>query len=66
MTGEHQTPLYNVYSHLVYATMASDVDTVLINGRVVMKGGVVRTIDESVVRARANRYRSRILKSVAQ
>jgi 5-methylthioadenosine/S-adenosylhomocysteine deaminase len=66
MNGAHQTPLYNVYSHLVYATKASDVDTVLINGRVVMKGGVVRTIDESVVRARANRYRSRILKSVAQ
>src|ERR1043165_3986839 len=30
----HQTPRYNVYSHLVYATKASDVRTVVIEGRV--------------------------------
>jgi 5-methylthioadenosine/S-adenosylhomocysteine deaminase len=30
----NQIPLYNVYSDLVYATKASDVETVIINGRV--------------------------------
>ncbi|MBL8183235.1 MAG: amidohydrolase family protein, partial [Blastocatellia bacterium] len=32
----HQTPMFNIYSHLVYATKADDVRSVIINGRVVM------------------------------
>jgi 5-methylthioadenosine/S-adenosylhomocysteine deaminase len=64
MSSPRQTPLYNVYSHLVYATKASDVETVIINGRVVMRNRAVRTIDESLVRARANEYRDRIRKSL--
>jgi 5-methylthioadenosine/S-adenosylhomocysteine deaminase len=63
--GAHQTPSYNVYSQLVYATKASDVDTVMINGRVVMRNRRVLTIDERAVRAKANEYRNRIRKSVA-
>jgi 5-methylthioadenosine/S-adenosylhomocysteine deaminase len=65
MNSPRQTPLYNVYSHLVYATKASDVETVIINGRTVMRNRVVRTIDEAVVRAKANEYRDRIRRSLA-
>jgi len=65
MTGVHQTPVYNVYSQLVYATKASDVETVVINGKIVMQNRRVLTIDESSVRAKANQYRDRIRKSVA-
>ena len=64
MNSAHQTPLYNVYSHLVYATKASDVETVIINGRVVMLNRRVLTIDEASVRAKAGEYRDRIRKSV--
>ena len=64
ISGIHQTPLYNVYSHLVYATKASDVESVLINGRIVMQNRRVLTIDERAVRAKANQYRDRIRKSV--
>ena len=64
MTGIHQTPVYNVYSQLVYATKASDVETVMINGRIVMLKRRVLTIDERSVRAKANEYRDRIRKSV--
>ena len=42
----HLTPLYNEYSHIVYAANGSDVDTVLINGNVVMKDRRLITIDE--------------------
>lgn len=31
----HLTPIYDIYSHLVYACRASDVDTVIINGKIV-------------------------------
>jgi 5-methylthioadenosine/S-adenosylhomocysteine deaminase len=65
MNSEHQIPLYNVYSQLVYATKASDVETVIINGRIVMLGRRVLTIDERSVRAKANEYRDRIRKSIA-
>lgn len=65
MDSVHQTPLYNVYSQLVYATKASDVETVVINGRVVMQNRRVLTIDERSVRLKANEYRNRIRKSVS-
>lgn len=65
MNGAHQTPMYNVYSHLVYATKASDVETVVINGRIVMQNRRVLTIDELSVRAKATEYRDRIRKSVS-
>jgi 5-methylthioadenosine/S-adenosylhomocysteine deaminase len=64
MGSERQTPLYNVFSHLVYATKANDVDTVIINGKVVMQGRRVLTINEAAVRAKANQYRDQIRKSV--
>jgi 5-methylthioadenosine/S-adenosylhomocysteine deaminase len=33
----HLTPMYNPYSHLVYAARGNDVSHVLINGRIVME-----------------------------
>src|SRR4030095_2608323 len=66
MDSAHQTPVYNVYSHLAYATKAADVRTVIINGRVVMLNRRVLTIDERTVLAKANEYRDRIRKSLKQ
>jgi len=65
MDGAHQTPIYNVYSHLVYATKASDVETVVINGRVVMQNRRVMTINETAVRMKAKEYRDKIRKSLS-
>lgn len=45
----HLTPIYSEYSHLVYAMSGADVDTVLINGRVVMENRRLLTIDEEEV-----------------
>jgi 5-methylthioadenosine/S-adenosylhomocysteine deaminase len=45
----HLTPLYSEYSHIVYAANGSDVDTVLINGKVVMKNRRLLTIDEEKI-----------------
>ena len=39
------TPLYDVYSHLVYALKSSNVETVIVNGEVVVEDRVVKTID---------------------
>lgn len=65
MDSAHQTPLYNVYSQLVYTTKAADVETVIINGRVVMMNRRMLTIDARSVLAKAQEYRDRIRKSIS-
>src|SRR5918911_4538795 len=61
----NQTPLYNIYSLLVYATKADDVRTVIIEGRVVMLDRRLLTLDEQDIKARAKVFREQILKSLA-
>ncbi len=61
----NQTPFYNVYSNLVYATKADDVRTVIIEGRVVMRDRRLLTLDESDIKTRARAFRERIIKSLA-
>ena len=60
------TPLYNVYSHLVYAARGSDVSTVLVNGRVVVRDGRVLSVDEAEVMKRAYTFRDRVREVVAR
>jgi 5-methylthioadenosine/S-adenosylhomocysteine deaminase len=60
----NQIPLYNLYSDLVYATKASDVETVIINGRVVMRNRRLLTLNEAVVKSDARAFRDRIIKSL--
>ena len=60
----HQTPSYNYYSHLVYATKASDVSTVIINGKLVMKDKQLLTLNENEIKKRAKEYREKILKNL--
>lgn len=61
----HQTPFYNLYSHLVYATKAADVRTVIINGRIVMLNRRLLTLNEGAIKKGANAYRDRIIKSLS-
>ena len=50
----HLTPLYDPYSHLVYAAGGGDVQTVVVNGRVVVQDRRLLTFDleETLARAR--------------
>ena len=45
----HLTPLYNPYSQIVYATDAADVETVIIEGMVVMRNHKILTINEEEI-----------------
>jgi 5-methylthioadenosine/S-adenosylhomocysteine deaminase len=60
----HLTPIYHEYSHVVYAANGADVETVLINGRVVMRDRKLLTIDEEEVMARVRDIAQRIRKSL--
>jgi 5-methylthioadenosine/S-adenosylhomocysteine deaminase len=59
-----QTPLYDAISHLVYTTRGDDVETTIVNGKVLMRGRRVETLDESSVLEEANRFASRIRDAV--
>jgi 5-methylthioadenosine/S-adenosylhomocysteine deaminase len=61
----NQIPLYNIYSDLVYATKASDVQTVIINGRVVMSNRRLLTLNETTIKSEARALRDKIIKSLA-
>src|SRR5687767_13935320 len=61
----NQIPLYNIYSDLVYVTKGSDVLTVIINGRVVMRNRRLLTLNETAVKTEARTLRDKIIKSLA-
>ena len=51
----HLVPYREVVSSLVYAAMGSDVDTVLVDGRVVVRRGNALTLDEEKILGEAQR-----------
>ena len=61
----HATPMYDVYSELVYALKASDVRTVVIAGKIVMKDRQMLTLDEKEILAKAEQYKKKITSSLA-
>ncbi len=64
ISSAHQLPSYNLYSTLVYATKAGDVETVIVNGRLLMRDRRVLTLDPAAIRKEAMDYRKRILDSL--
>ena len=64
MNKPHLTPIYDEYSHLVYTVGGADVDSVIINGRIVMRDRRLLTIDENEAMRRVNAIAIRIKKSL--
>jgi 5-methylthioadenosine/S-adenosylhomocysteine deaminase len=56
----HLLPLYDVYSHIVYAAMASDVETVIVNGKLIVNNRTLMTADESEILYKARKWCGRI------
>jgi 5-methylthioadenosine/S-adenosylhomocysteine deaminase len=61
----HAVPSYNLYSSIVYTLKASDVVTVIINGRIVMLDRRVLTLNEPGVLAKAMEYAQKVKQSLA-
>jgi 5-methylthioadenosine/S-adenosylhomocysteine deaminase len=60
MSAPHQSPVYNLYSHLVYATKAGDVSDVMVNGRWLMRDRRLLTLKEPAVMNDVRRYQRQI------
>jgi 5-methylthioadenosine/S-adenosylhomocysteine deaminase len=59
LAGLHQQPLYDIYSTLVYATKASDVRTVMVEGKILYDEGFVEIEVEPILH-KAREYRDLI------
>jgi 5-methylthioadenosine/S-adenosylhomocysteine deaminase len=57
-------PMYDVYAQLAYALKASDVQTVVIGGRVVMRDQILLTVKEAEAVAKAREYKKTIAASL--
>jgi 5-methylthioadenosine/S-adenosylhomocysteine deaminase len=55
----HFIPCYDIVANLVYSGQASDVNTVIIDGNIIMQDRVIKTIDEKEVLAQAKRLTSK-------
>lgn len=62
----HATPMYNVYSELVYALKASDVRTTIVGGKLVMEDRRMLTLNEPEILAKAEEYKKRISASLSK
>ncbi|OGW40347.1 MAG: S-adenosylhomocysteine deaminase [Nitrospirae bacterium RBG_13_39_12] len=56
----HLIPIYDIYSHIVYAAMASDVETVMVNGKVVLNDRRLQNADEDKILAKATEWQEKI------
>jgi 5-methylthioadenosine/S-adenosylhomocysteine deaminase len=60
LDAPHAVPLYNVYSQLVYALKGSDVDDVMVNGRLIVRSRRMLTLNPAQVLAAAEKYKQKI------
>jgi len=60
----YAVPMYDVYAQIAYSLKGSDVDTVVIGGRVVMRERKLLTIDEPAVIEKAREYGAAVKKSL--
>jgi 5-methylthioadenosine/S-adenosylhomocysteine deaminase len=66
LSSARQTPMYDPMSHLVYTTRGQDVQSTIVNGRVLMRNREVLTLNEADVLADARAYAAKIREGVAR
>ncbi len=59
----HSTPFSfdNIYSSIVYSTNATNVETVIIDGKIIMERGIVKGMNEDGVIKKCKRYAKKII-----
>ena len=65
MSAARQTPMYDPISHLVYVTRGDDVQTTIVNGKVLMKNRKMLTLDEPAILRDARGWAEKVKAAVA-
>jgi 5-methylthioadenosine/S-adenosylhomocysteine deaminase len=66
MDQPRQTPMYDAISHLVYVTRGDDVETTIVNGKVLMRDRKVLTLNEADVLAEARKAAEQVRSAVSR
>jgi 5-methylthioadenosine/S-adenosylhomocysteine deaminase len=66
MDQPRQTPMYDAVSHLVYVTRGDDVETTIVNGKVLMRDRKVLTLNEADVLAEARKAAAQVRSAVSR
>ncbi len=53
LSKPHLKPSHNIYANIVYSSRGSDVDTVIVDGKILMENRQVKTLDEDAVMEKA-------------
>jgi 5-methylthioadenosine/S-adenosylhomocysteine deaminase len=64
LDAPNAVPMYDIYAQLAYALKASDVETTIIGGRIVMRDHKVLTVNEPEVIAKAREYKKKVAVSL--
>jgi 5-methylthioadenosine/S-adenosylhomocysteine deaminase len=56
----HLSPIYDIYSHITYCMRPSDIDMVMVNGKVVIEDGNLVTADENEILSKARAWQEKI------
>ena len=59
-------PIFDAYSQMVYALKGADVDDVIVNGRIVVRGKKALTLDQAAILQKAREYGEKVSASVKQ
>ncbi|HUI51930.1 MAG TPA: amidohydrolase family protein, partial [Terriglobales bacterium] len=57
-------PMFDVYSQIVYALKASEVQTVVVGGKTLLRNGKLLTVDEAAAIAKAREYGKKVAASL--
>jgi 5-methylthioadenosine/S-adenosylhomocysteine deaminase len=58
--GPHATPVFDPFSHIVFAARASDVRHVMVGGRLLVGNRVLNTLDQERIEAEAAEFAARV------
>jgi 5-methylthioadenosine/S-adenosylhomocysteine deaminase len=64
VSGPHVQPLHSITASLVYATRASDVQTVIVDGKVIMRDRQLLTLNKSEIISQVNQAMNRLARRV--
>ncbi|MEM3580276.1 MAG: amidohydrolase [Candidatus Bathyarchaeia archaeon] len=61
LSKPHLRPLHNIYSGILYSAKGSDVDTVIVDGKILVENRIVKTLDEHTVVEKAEKHAFELL-----
>ena len=64
VSGLHHQPIHNMLATVVYSLRAGDVDTTIVNGRVLMRGRQLLTLDKREIVAQVSKSMTRLAQRI--